>query len=258
MTVSPDGKLAASCDSKGDLILWDPDNLKEKQVLHLAPPYSGKGAEGTQEVFYIPDGRHLLCRNSNGTVYVVRLSSPIAKVSSPVPSSSTGFTPLFNGKDLKNWTRDKEGFGNWKVADATLSCVGPQDYLYTTRDDFDDFHLRVEVKISDKGNSGIYFRAGKPVMVTGDYEAQINSTHSDSIRTGSLYRLIDVKGMLVPPDSWFTYDIITKGSRIRLLVNGKESADYTETRPNRPTKGHIVLQQMAGTVHFRKIEIKAN
>jgi len=38
------------------------------------------------------------------------------------------------------------------------STLAGQDHLFTERDDIGDFHLRAEVKISDKGNSGIYFR----------------------------------------------------------------------------------------------------
>src|SRR5207248_3187752 len=88
------------------------------------------------------------------------------------------------------------------------------------------------------------------------YEAQINSTHADAVRTGSLYNVVNVKDMLMPAGTWFTYEIIAEGNRIRLLVNGKETVDYTETRPNRNAKGRIALQLNRGTVHFRKIEVR--
>ena len=167
-----------------------------------------------------------------------------------------GFVPLFDGKDLTGWKRDKADFGDWKVVDGAITCSGAQDYLLTERDDYGDFHLRAEVKISDGGNSGLYFRASKPFNIPGDYEAQINSTGTDHIRTGSLYKVVNVADKLVPAETWFTYDIIAEGKRIRLYVNGKLTVDYTETRPNRNAKGRIGLQQNGGTVHFRKIEIR--
>ena len=55
------------------------------------------------------------------------------------------------------------------------------------RREADNFRYRVEAKINDKGNSGQYFRTKfEPGFPTG-YEAQINATHGDPIRTGSLY-----------------------------------------------------------------------
>ena len=39
------------------------------------------------------------------------------------------------------------------------------------------------------------------------YEAQIDSTHSDPIRTGSIYGFVHVYKQLVPPDTWFTYEV---------------------------------------------------
>ena len=62
-------------------------------------------------------------------------------------------------------------------------------HLYTERDDYKDFHLRVEARINDGGNSGVFFRtpfSPTPKWPSG-YEAQINSTHSDVHKTGSLF-----------------------------------------------------------------------
>jgi len=62
----------------------------------------------------------------------------------------------------------------------------------------------------------------------------------------------------VRPETWFTLEIIAIGNRIRILVNGKKTADYTESRAGRNTKGHIALQHLdpETRVFFRKIELK--
>ncbi len=80
--------------------------------------------------------------------------------------------------------------------------------LYSPKGDYKNFRFRAEVKINDKGNSGMYFRS--PTS-EGDfskgYEAQIDSTHSDEIRTGSLYGFVHIYKQIVPPDTWFTYEV---------------------------------------------------
>ena len=169
-----------------------------------------------------------------------------------------GFTPLFDGKDLTGWASAGGGTGKWKIEDGVLTCTGPRDHLLTTRNDFGDFHLRAEVMINANGNSGIYFRTGKPLALIGDYEAQITDNPGQRYKTGSLFDLVRVSKSPVPPDTWFTLDIIAAGRRIRILVNGKETAEYTDQRMVRNTKGHIALQHhdQETQVFFRKIEIK--
>jgi len=169
-----------------------------------------------------------------------------------------GFTPLFNGKDLTDWASAGGGAGMWRIEDGALTCTGPRDHLLTTRGDFGDFHLRAEVRINFQGNSGIYFRAGKPLALIGDYEAQLTNNPGQQYKTGALYGLVHVRESPVQPETWFTLEIIAVGKRIRVLVNGKETADYTESRADRNTKGHIALQHHdpVTRVFFRKIEIK--
>ncbi|MBA4192004.1 MAG: hypothetical protein C0467_28835 [Planctomycetaceae bacterium] len=177
---------------------------------------------------------------------------------SDVPAGD--WVQLFNGKDLMGWSNAKDATGNWKVVDGAITCSGTNDNLYTKRDDFGDFHLRAEVKCNKQANGGIYFRTRKPLADGGDYEAQIAIDFKPGMGqlTGSLWHLVVVKETPVAPDTWFTYEIIAQGNRIRLLVNGKETADYTENRAGRRTKGHIALQHhhVGSEVHFRKIEVR--
>jgi tetratricopeptide (TPR) repeat protein len=172
--------------------------------------------------------------------------------------TAEGFTSLFDGKDLAGWAAAEGGAGMWKIEDGALTCTGPRDHLLTTRNDFGDFHLRAEVKINASGNSGIYFRASKPLVLIGDYEAQITNNPGQQYKTGSLYGLVRLSESPVPPDTWFTLEIIAVGQRIQVLVNGQQTADYVESRAGRNTQGHIALQHHdpETRVYFRKIEIK--
>ena len=100
------------------------------------------------------------------------------------------------------------------------------------------------------------------------YEAQIDSTHRDPIRTGSLYpsfnpklspadkAKIIVTDMLVPPDEWFTQEVIADGNHIIIKVNGKTTVDFVDENSTY-TKGRFALQQHDAetVVKFRRIEV---
>jgi hypothetical protein len=180
-----------------------------------------------------------------------------------------GWVPLFNGKDLTGWKVFPSGTGNWKVEDGILIGSGPASHLFSERGDYENFQYRIEAMINDKGNSGQYFRARFEPGFPNGYEAQIDSTHRDPIRTGSLYpdgrgkytkeekEKMIVRDQLHKPDEWFTQVVIAEGNHIIIKVNGKTTVDFVDEK-NRFSKGHFALQQHdPGTVvKFRKIEVK--
>ena len=209
---------------------------------------------------------------------------------------AAGWVQLFNGKDLSGWKihpsphraiteiTEKKMDGKvfafegkvgdkvvplWRVEDGAIVGGGPPSHLFTERGDFADFHFRVEAKINDKGNSGQYFRtAFGPGFPTG-YEAQINATGGDRIKTGSLYpdsrtTLRKYRDQLVVldkaphgPDEWFTQEVIASGAKITILVNGKKTIEW-EDPEYRYKKGHFALQahDPGSVMSFRKVEVK--
>ena len=142
---------------------------------------------------------------------------------------------------------------------------GPASMLYSPKGDYKNFKFRAEVKISDHGNSGMYFRCPTPNgSFSEGYEAQIDSTHRDPIRTGSVYGFVHVYKQIVPPDTWFTYEVevVDKNWRgkvvphIKVSVNGEvlyELVEYTKAWDH----GHFAFQQHdpGSKVHIRKIEV---
>lgn len=180
-----------------------------------------------------------------------------------------GWVALFNGKDLTGFKVYPEGTGNWRVKDGVLIGSGPASHLFSERGDYKNFHYRIEAKISDKGNSGQYFRTQFGPGFPQGYEAQINSTGNDPIKTGSLYPAFDrklpaairekliVREILVPPEEWFTQEVIAKGNHIIIKVNGKTTVDFVDGN-NTFKQGHFAIQQHdpGSTVYVRKIEVK--
>jgi hypothetical protein len=168
---------------------------------------------------------------------------------------------LFNGKDLTGWKTHPDSPGQWKVEDGILIGSGRPSHLFSERGDYENFVYRVEAKINDKGNSGQYFRTQFGPGFPKGYEAQINSTHGDPVKTGSLYGFKDclVKEILVKPDEWFTQEVTADGNHIVIKVNGKVTVDTKIEDPKKLyTKGHFALQQHdpGSRVQFRKIEVK--
>jgi hypothetical protein len=172
-------------------------------------------------------------------------------------SDDTGWVPLFNGKDLTGWKTHPKDKAKWEVKEGILTGTGPAGHLFSERGDYENFHYRIEARINDGGNSGQYFRTQFGPSFPKGYEAQINSTHRDPQRTGSLYNMQKIFKQLHKPNEWFTQEVIADGNHIIIKVNGKKVVDFVDTK-NTYTKGHFALQQHdPGTVvEFRKIEVK--
>ena len=178
-----------------------------------------------------------------------------------------GWVQLFNGDDLTGWKKHPDDKAKWQVVDGTLVGSGPSGHLFSERGDYTNFHFRIEAKINDKGNSGQYFRATYTNGFPPGYEAQINSTSGDPIRTGSLYpdkrasdderKAMIVRGQLVKPDEWFTQEVIVVGNHIVIKLNGMTTVDFVDER-KRYDKGHFAIQQHhdGSFVFIRKAEVK--
>ena len=171
----------------------------------------------------------------------------------------TGWKALFNGKDLAGWKTHPKNPGEWKVQDGLLVGEGPVSHLFSERGDYENFHYRIEATINEKGNSGQYFRTEFGPGFPKGYEAQINSTHGDKVRTGSLYGFKDclIFEQLHKPDEWFIQEVIADGNHIQIFVNGKKSVDFKDEK-NTHTKGHFAIQQHdpGSVVTVKKIEYK--
>ncbi|HUY90582.1 MAG TPA: DUF1080 domain-containing protein [Pirellulales bacterium] len=174
--------------------------------------------------------------------------------------------PLFDGKSLDGWQKvgDEKNKSKWEAKDGAIQGSGDASMLVCTKGPYKNFRYRAEIKINDGGNSGLYFRTpAKPTFSDG-YEAQIDSTHRDPIRTGSLYGFCHVYKQLVKPDTWFTYELEVRDdkwrgremTRIKITVDGDELYEYLDfARTSK--QGHFAFQQHdpGSRVAIRKAEV---
>lgn len=179
---------------------------------------------------------------------------------------------LFDGKTLNNW-KVGENAGTFTVENGMIVAHGPVAHLFYDgeigRHNFKNFEFKAEVMTTPGSNSGIYFhtafqQGGWPAK---GYEAQVNNSHTDWRRTGSLYGIADVKEVWVKDNEWFTEQIIVKDKRIQIKINEKTVVDYTEPANLQRSGGDSLRILSSGTfalqghdpnskVYYKNLQVK--
>lgn len=175
--------------------------------------------------------------------------------------------PVFNGRDLSGWV--VVAGGEWTVEDGVLTGRNGQGWSedpdttgswLRTEKEYTDFRLELQYAISERGNSGIFFRsaADKNPAFTG-YEMQIYDapgTPPSKQGPAAIYALVaPEKNLVRPAGQWNTVTVIGKGPEIIFEINGEE---VLRTEQTRSMKGHIGLQNHdeRSVVRFRNIRIE--
>ena len=149
---------------------------------------------------------------------------------------------LFNGKDLTGWTI--HGKATWSVQDGVLVGEGGMGHIYTDAG-CTDFEAKGDFRLSEKGNSGFYFRANTPAdnpdAFPRGYEAQI--CNSPDAYTGWLWKPGKPTGkateLLTKDGEWFTYHIKAVGPHIQFWINDKLVMTYDDSDYK---TGHFAIQ----------------
>ena len=181
---------------------------------------------------------------------------------------------LFNGKDFTGWEGDTVTL--WKVKDGVL--IGgsltesvPENNFLCTRKSFGDFILKTKFKLlGNEGfiNGGVQFRSQRlsdPPNEMKGYQADLGdgywaSIYDESRRNKTLTPMDTVLlKKLVKRNDWNDYEVRAEGRRIRVFLNGKQTADYTEPDTSIPQSGIIGLQIHGGgkaEIHFKDMRIQ--
>jgi hypothetical protein len=148
---------------------------------------------------------------------------------------------MFDGKTLDGWKASEQP-QNWTVENGTIVGRGGRSHLFWMKEQCENCEFKATVKINKGGNSGMYFRADFGEGWPKGYEAQVNTSHTDPVKTGSLYNIVKNLEKLVPEETWFTQHIIADGNHIIIKVNDKVVVDHIEDK-NLHSKGYLALQQ---------------
>ena len=180
---------------------------------------------------------------------------------------------LFDGKSLSNW-KVGDNANTFSIEDGSIVANGPVAHLFYDGDvkqhNFKNFQFKADVMTTPGSNSGIYFHSAyqEKSWPKKGYEAQVNNSHTDWRRTGSLYGIQDVKDVSVKDNEWFTEYIKVEGKRVIVKLNDKIVVDYTEPddlkrEPNNEGRilsgGTFALQghDPKSKVYFKNIMVKA-
>lgn len=195
----------------------------------------------------------------------------VSGMSDRAPKKSTR---LFDGKTFNGWEGDTTH--TWRIEDGmlvggSLTETVPHNEFLATTVDYSDFVLKLKFKLLGSDgfiNSGVQFRSQRiedpPYEMTG-YQADIGDGYWASLYDESRRNKVLVHAdtalisRVLRRNDWNDYEIRCEGPRIRLLLNGKLTVDYTEQDPSIPQSGLIALQIHGGgkaEVHFKDIMLK--
>src|SRR6266513_924614 len=147
--------------------------------------------------------------------------------------SQDGWISLFDGKSLDNWKVGKNA-GTFTIETGMIVANGQVAHLFYAGDvhqhNFKNFEFKADVTTTPGSNSGIYFHTvyQDSSWPKKGYEVQVNNSHTDWRRTGSLYAVQDIKDVYVKDNEWFTEYFKVEGKHVIVKLNDKTVVDYTE------------------------------
>ncbi len=199
-------------------------------------------------------------------------------VAPPARADHHEWISLFDGRTLMGWQSNPENPTSFSIEDGAIKVNGRRSHLFyigvVNDAKFKDFEFKAKVKTLPKANSGIYFHTkyqaeGWPSQ---GYESQVNTTHGDWRKTGSLYAVDDVRAerlaeAKVKDGEWFDYYIKVLGNRVIIKINDITMVDYTQ--PEKPkhlteTPGRILgegtfclqAHDPGSTAYFKDIYVR--
>jgi hypothetical protein len=220
----------------------------------------------------------LSCSNKD-----IRQSSAATSDKLPIPDpDSTGWSRLFNGRDLTGWEHVGDGF--MTVENGEIHTNGGMGLLYWKAGKLGKCVIRILWRMTkENDNSGVFIRipvepreAWMPVFY--GYEVQIDNhpelSDEDIFHsTGMLYAFTKplVENAWKPGPEWNTFEITLDGPRTVVLLNGVKVTDFKEGDPvperkfdfepfpgPRPESGYFGLQNHGehDIVYYKEVAVK--
>jgi len=223
----------------------------------------------------------LLHKRTLGALTFSICSAAIA-ITLAAPAETGGWRPLFDGKTLTGWRGyQKQAPAGWTVQDGMLVRSAEGGDIITD-EEFGDFELALEWKISEAGNSGIFYRALESTKLiwhnAPEYQILDNARHADGknpmTSAGACYALYPpAKDVTRPVGQWNETRIVAKGKHVEHWLNGTKLLEYEAGSDDWKTrvaaskfkvypgfgeqlKGRIGLQDHGNLVWYRNIRIR--
>jgi len=185
-----------------------------------------------------------------------------------------GWVDLLDADHVNEWREPKENRDIFAVEDGVLSIPGnrPFGYVGYMKEEFGDFQLHIEFKVTERTNSGVIFRAGPEDPPFSGMEIQVYDDHGAEPSRTSSGSVFDVAtpmfNMSLPRGEWNSFDITCKGDSLVVLMNGWKILDIDLSKMTMPIgkfdtpyaelpkKGFLFVQDHGHPVWYRNIFLK--
>ena len=197
---------------------------------------------------------------------------------------AAGWRPLFDGTNTSAWRGYKSQTfpAGWRIVDGVLTKTGEVGDLIT-RDQFGNFQLALDWKLSAKGNAGIFYRGTEEYdhiyWSAPEYQLLDDAAHEDAknrlTAAGANYSITPAPaGIVKPAGEWNSTLITVNGNTVQHWLNGQKLLEYEIGSPDwaakvkaskfndypnygRAARGHIGIQgDHEGTLSLRNIRIR--
>ena len=190
---------------------------------------------------------------------------------------SEGFESLFNGKNLDGWQGNLTDYFAQDGEMVANPARGGHGNIYTAKE-YSDFNIRFDFQLTPGANNGLGIRAplegdaayvGMELQIL-DNTAAIYANLQEYQYHGSVYGVIPAKrGFLNPVGEWNSEEVIVKGSKVKVILNGTVilDGDIAEASKNGTLdhkehpgllreKGFIGFLGHGSELKFRNLRIK--
>jgi serine/threonine protein kinase len=205
---------------------------------------------------------------------------PVKGDANPLPEdpdvNDQSFVPLFNGRDTANWIKPGENGGMWEIKHGELigrggGKVGTPAVLATTRKDFTDFRLRMEVSNEKDNPAQILLRTRVGGGKMDAYRIAVKGVKAsgpDIVTAGSIDKVAatdqihylewvaPAKNVPLPNGQRYILEALVKGNSITTFVNGEVVAEYKDDMSSFRSGEIRLVCRWDAEIHFHKIEIK--
>src|ERR1043166_8061059 len=126
-------------------------------------------------------------------------------------ADSEGFVQIFDGKTFNGWKIAEPNAKSWHIEDGAVVANGERSHAFYVGDEkpFKDFELMVDVMTEPGSNGGIYFHTKyqESNWPKAGFECQVNVSHTDWIKTGTIYGVASIGVTPAQDNKWWTQHI---------------------------------------------------
>ena len=170
---------------------------------------------------------------------------------------AAGWRPLFDGTSTSAWRGYKSQTfpAGWKIVDGVLTKSGSVEDIQT-RDQFGNFQLALDWKLSPGGNAGIFYRGTEEYdhiyWSAPEYQLLDDAGHPDGksrlTSAGADYGLYpSPAGVVKPAEEWNSTLIVVNGNTVQHWLNGQKLLEYAAQLTETMLLGIVALRTGQGS-----------